>query len=174
MTEKISIILGSSRSQGNTNTLVEAVLDGRNSQTFDLNKYSISHFDYNHKNQNDSFLTIAKQISKSRTIVFATPVYWYSMTAQLKKFFDRMTDIITIRKKIGRALAGKNTFLLSCGTDKALPKGFEVPFDFTSRYFKMKYRGAFYWYVKNRNELKDMEAKDRMKAKRFGDKIFSA
>ncbi|HXL74033.1 MAG TPA: flavodoxin family protein [bacterium] len=171
---KVSIILASSRSDGNTNALVKAILDSRTARIYDLNKYSISHFDYDHKNQNDSFITIAKQISNSKTIVFATPVYWYAMTAQLKTFFDRMTDLVTIQKKIGRSLAGKNTFLLSCGTDKALPKGFEIPFDLTSRYFKMKYRGAFYWHVKNKNELKDLEVKDKIKAKRFGDKIFSA
>lgn len=174
MAEKVSIILGSSRSDGNTKALVKAVLDGRTAKNYDLNKHSISYFDYRHKNQNDSFLTLANQISKSKTIVFATPVYWYAMTAQLKTFFDRMTDLITIRKEIGRSLAGKTTFLLSCGTDKALPKGFEVPFDLTSRYFEMKYCGAFYWYVKSRNELKDMKVEDKVKAKRFGDKIFSA
>jgi putative NADPH-quinone reductase len=174
VTKKVSIIIGTSRSDGNTITLVKAALAGRTSQTFNLNKYPIGYFDYNHKNQNDSFATIAKKVSRSKTIVFATPVYWYAMTAQMKTFFDRMTDLITIRKEIGRSLAGKKVFLLSCGTDKVLPKGFEIPFALTSRYFKMKYCGAFYWYVESRNKLKDMDAKDKIKAKRFGDKIFSA
>lgn len=86
MTEKISIILASSRSNGNTKALVKGVLGGRTAKIFDLNKYSIGHFDYNHKNQKDSFLAIAKQITKSKTIVFATPVYWYAMTAQMNFF----------------------------------------------------------------------------------------
>ena len=48
-------------------------------------------------------------------IIFATPIYWYAMSAQLKTFFDRMTDLLTIHKPLGRQLRkGKKMFLIAC------------------------------------------------------------
>lgn len=61
-------------------------------------------------------------------IIFATPVYWYSMSGLMKTFFDRLTDLVTIQKSVGRKLKGKETFLFAVGTDDLLPAGFTIPF----------------------------------------------
>jgi multimeric flavodoxin WrbA len=70
------------------------------------------------------------------------------MSSQMKTFFDRTSDLITIRKDLGRGLEGKETFLVSTGTQASLPEGFEVPLKRTSEYFNMKYRGHLYLSVK--------------------------
>ncbi|MCP4458779.1 MAG: NAD(P)H-dependent oxidoreductase [Cytophagales bacterium] len=37
----------------------------------------------------------------------ATPVYWYSMSGIMKVFLDRIYDVLTIEKELGRKLHGK-------------------------------------------------------------------
>ena len=62
----------------------------------------------------------------------------------MKNFFDRLTDLLYEHKNIGKALEGKNTYLISSGSDDSLPSGFETPFALTSKYFGMNYKGSFY------------------------------
>ena len=40
----------------------------------------------------DDFLGVAEAMVDAEAILFATPVYWYSMSGRLKRFFDRLTD----------------------------------------------------------------------------------
>lgn len=77
-------------------------------------------------------------------IVFATPVYWYAMSGLMKVLFDRFTDLVTVRKDLGRQLKDRRVFLIACGADPDLPEGFEVPFRRTADYLAMKYCGSFY------------------------------
>lgn len=58
--------------------------------------------------RNDDYLNLMKQIlEKYETLILATPVYWYSMSGIMKVFFDRLTDLLTIEKELGRKLRGK-------------------------------------------------------------------
>jgi multimeric flavodoxin WrbA len=83
--------------------------------------------DYTHSNAGDDFLNVVERVPIAKTIVVATPVYWYAMSAPMKIFFDRMADLMQTAKEKGRELAGKNTRLLSTGEETLLPDGFEVP-----------------------------------------------
>jgi hypothetical protein len=66
------------------------------------------------------------------------------MSSPLKIFIDRFSDLITTHRDIGRGLRGRKTYLLATGTDNALPPGFEKPFELTSKYFDMEFRGSLY------------------------------
>ncbi|WP_291800231.1 flavodoxin family protein [Lutibacter sp.] len=56
----------------------------------------INHFDYDFNND-DGFLPLMKNvIEKYDTIIFATPIYWYSMSGVLKVFFDRLSDLLHV------------------------------------------------------------------------------
>ena len=78
-------------------------------------------------------------------IILATPVYWYTMSAQMKIFIDRLSDCLRARKDIGKNLAGKHIFVLaSYGT--SLPEYFDAPFRQTCQYMKMQYGGSFLHY----------------------------
>ena len=131
---KIGIILGTSNSDGNTRALVNAFSSKIDATIFDLSKYNISFFDYSHDNQDDDFLSLIKELIEFDHIILASPVYWYSISAQLKVFVDRLTDVITIEKTLGRRLRGKSISLLSTGTDKALPDCFAAPIELTAKY----------------------------------------
>ena len=111
----------------------------------DLNKIKISPYDYKNKNKNDDYLGLMEKILTYNSIILATPVYWYTMSAQMKIFFDRLTDCMSIRKDIGRKLKGKRVYVLASYTSPA--KGFEDPFSQTCKYMKMHYGGCFFHYA---------------------------
>lgn len=102
-------------------------------------------------------MQIIEEILLSDKIIFATPIYWYSMSGLSKIFLDRLTDLVTINKPVGRQLKGKETFLFAVGTDDLEPPGFAVPFELTSKYFGMKYIESFYFSTKKIKTEKDEE-----------------
>jgi multimeric flavodoxin WrbA len=57
--------------------------------------------------EDDGFKPIAEKMAAAEGILFATPVYWYAMSAPLKIFFDRLTDMTENLKALGKQLAGK-------------------------------------------------------------------
>jgi len=146
--KKILVIFASSRSDGNTSKAMNAVIAGRNLEVINLLEKNISPYDYEGRNRDDDFLELAEKMTKSDVIIFATPVYWYTMSAQLKTFFDRFTDLITIRKDLGRALKGKLCYVIATGADTMLPQGFESPISATCAYLDMIYKGSLYCYVR--------------------------
>ncbi len=86
---KIAIIQGSSRSNGDTRFVAEQLASQINASVYDLNKYKISQFDYDHKNVHDVFIPLMeKLIGNYDHFIFATPVYWYTMSGYMKVFFE--------------------------------------------------------------------------------------
>lgn len=119
---------------GNTGGLAREVADLLQAEIIDLQDLSISYFDYEHKNSSDDFTPLIDTLVASDFIIFATPVYWYSMSAQLKTFFDRFTDLLTINKETGRRLRGKPVAVLATGTDATLPLCFTSRFELIAGY----------------------------------------
>ena len=66
----------------------------------------------------------------------------------MKVFFDRLNELLSTHKPLGKALKGKRTYLISTGSESELPLGFETPFKLTSEYFEMNYIKAFYLPIK--------------------------
>jgi len=87
----------------------------------------------------DDFQIVVGRMLEHQQIILATPVYWYAMSGLMKTFFDRLTDLLSNpeARKLGRALAGRNVWVLATGTDEKLPAGFGVPFQKTAEYFSM-------------------------------------
>ena len=142
MGNKKVIIVGSSRSNGNTSKIVDKISAQINADVIDLRDYSISYYDYESENRADDFLPlIASIIEKYDTLVFATPVYWYTMSGIMKVFFDRFSDLIRIEKELGRKLRGKNMFVISNSDDDTLDYDFHLPFRLSAEYLGMKYLG---------------------------------
>jgi multimeric flavodoxin WrbA len=77
---------------------------------FDFNVYPYNYLGNYHLS--DNFMDIIEEILHYDKIIFATPVYWYSMRGLMKTFFDRLTDLVTTNKTVGRGLKGKGTFYL--------------------------------------------------------------
>ncbi len=132
-------------------------------QLIDLLDHPIAHYNYAHTYPPaDQFIPLVEKILEEEVIVLATPVYWYAMSALMKTFFDRLTDLITIAKPMGRNLQGKSLFVIATGSDRQIPLGFEHPFEKTARYLKMHYGGCLYYSVKHpaEKEVLDIQISD--------------
>ena len=140
----IAVVLGSSRSDGNTRRAVELVFGGRPAVLVDLSRLEVRPFDYRRRGRGDDFRSVMERLLERPVWVLATPVYWYAMSGQMKAFVDRFSELLTERKAEGRRLRGKDVVVIATGTDPALPDGFESPFRQTCDYLGMRYGGALY------------------------------
>ena len=135
--------MGTSRPQGNTHQLAQLYINYTTADFFPKN-YCITPFDYQHQNINDDFIALISNLVKYDHIVFATPVYWYSMSAQMKILFDRFSDLLNVEKALGRKLRHKKCSVLATGFDQSLPNCFLQPFVLTASYLGMEYVDCFY------------------------------
>ncbi len=158
------IILGSSRSNGNTFKICQRLQEQTSYDLIDLKAKNISIYDYEHKNKDDDFLPLIKKIvAEYEVIIFATPIYWYSMSATLKIFFDRISDCLSIEKETGRKLKGKHMAMLSCGSDDEIFDGFTMPFIQSANYLGMNYIGDVHTWLEE-DETISAEVAERLNA----------
>jgi len=152
---KIVVIVGSSRKNGDTTEIVNHLIKESNWDIIDLNNYEIGYYDYEHLNRNDDYLSLMKRIIENYdTLIFATPVYWYSMSGIMKVFFDRITDLLEIEKDLGRKLREKKMGVISCSTGNNLGDYFWLPFSETAKYLGMEYLGDIHTIVGENNSQK--------------------
>ena len=140
------IILGSSRSDGHTMKAILTLTEDQRIPIINLQDKNISHYDYANLNHEDDFLPVAEYMLSHNPLILATPVYWDSMSGIMKTFLDRWSDLITIRKDLGRQLEGKDLYIIASYGGGGLPRGFEDPFIQTCDYLKMHYKKCFYYY----------------------------
>lgn len=157
------IIFGSSRSNGNTRKIVDLVVSNKQYEFLDLNKIDISYYDYKHENIGDDFIPLIEKIVKHDKVVFATPIYWYTMSAIMKTFLDRITDLLTIKKDLGRKLKGKQAYLIAVDGGNRTNE-FENTFKNIFNYLDMDYKGGLFCYSGDNQVLISQNNK---KIKRF-------
>jgi multimeric flavodoxin WrbA len=137
-----AIILGSNRKDGETSNAIRILVEKSGWDLIDLNDYNFSYYDYEHKNAGDDYIPLMRRVlADYDALIFATPVYWYSMSGIMKVFFDRFTDLLTIEKDLGRQLRGKSMAALSCSVGNHLGDLFWLPFSETAKYLGMNYIG---------------------------------
>jgi multimeric flavodoxin WrbA len=164
------VILGSARADGQTRKAVDLAFPPGTAELVVLPDFTIGCYDYGHGNAGDGFDAIAARMAAADKIVFATPVYWYAMSAPLKIFFDRLTDMTENLKALGKSLAGKPVWMIATGVEDVLPDGFEVPFARTADYFGMRYRGCAYLYTGTDNVRRSETEKSLIQ---FGETIIA-
>jgi multimeric flavodoxin WrbA len=168
MQSKGLILQASSRSDGNTRKIVSRLQKDTNYDVIDLAQLRIEHFDYKFKNQDDDFSALIKNIANNyETIIFATPVYWYSMSGLLKVFLDRISDCLIIDKETGRKLRGKSLGLVICGSQPEETIGFDTAIKSAAEYLGMGYLGYVHTWVE------DAELTDSVKSslKSYSEKV---
>ena len=115
---KVLILNGSPRKKGNTSFLVEELKNLAKEQEHEveilvLNDYDINpcqgcfwcYKDYPLKCvQDDVMNTLYPKVIESDVIVFASPIYWFTYSAQLKLFVDRL---VALHVKGGHILNGR-------------------------------------------------------------------
>lgn len=99
---KILGFVGSPRKKGNTDILIDAVLDGAKKKGFDVEKIYLSDLDFSGCIAcegcrltckcvlDDDMKEIYKKLEASDGIVLGSPTYFYNMTWLTKKFLDRL------------------------------------------------------------------------------------
>ena len=152
------IIQASSRSTGNTSKIVNELKLQSGFDVVDLNLLQIGHYDYDYKNRDDDFQPLFKDIvTNYKTIIFVTPIYWYSMSGLLKVFFDRISDFLNDETDYGRKLRGFKMLSVSISNDNRFYDGFEMPFKNSANYLGMTYKGHLHTWVKNNSVSEEVQ-----------------
>ncbi len=148
--ENTVIISGSARKNGDTQKMIDSLRDISGWDVIYLMDYTIAHYDYNHENRTDDYVSLIQHLSSNyTTYIFATPVYWYAMSGMMKVFFDRLTDLLTIEKDLGRSLRGKAMAVVSCSNGSNLGDKFWLPFSESAVYLGMHYLGNLHTLAGN-------------------------
>lgn len=158
--KKIYIIVGSSRNPGNTWTVANELKNFKETELVDLLSLEVSYFDYEHNNRDDDFIPLMKRmLSDASAIVFLTPIYWYTMSAVMKTFLDRFSDLLKIEKELGRRLRGLSMAVLSTSESEDAPIHFDEPFQLSAEYLGMNYCGYEHTVVSNSSLLGEYKKK---------------
>ena len=145
---KSVIIQGSSNLQGNTNLVVNQLKASISADVVHLRDQNILPFDYEFKNQADDFNALMHQLLDDYdSIIFATPVYWYTMSGLMKNCLDRFTDGLLYDKALSKKFEGKIMAALACGSSKEPIEGYFIPFQKSAVYLKMNYLGDVHLWV---------------------------
>lgn len=96
----IAVIYGGTRQDGNTEILTERAVKGLSAEKIYLKDYEIQpiedlrHSPGGFQEINDDYNAIIDRILSHDILIFATPIYWYSMSGTLKNFIDRWTQTL--------------------------------------------------------------------------------
>jgi multimeric flavodoxin WrbA len=100
---RILFLNGSPRRNGNTNHLIDRIIEGMDTTVFEAVKEHIADYNINfclgcgtcktrHRCvQDDDYPALYRQLCAADIICIATPSYWGYVTGHLKVFFDRTT-----------------------------------------------------------------------------------
>lgn len=125
---KITVITGSPRKNGNTFAMVDSFINAAEAKGHEVVRFDAAmrkiggchacmtcfktgkacSFD-------DDFNLIAPHILDADAVVFAMPVYWYSIPAQIKGVIDRMFSFVVA----GKNIAGKKCGVITCCEEDA-------------------------------------------------------
>ena len=89
-------LFASSRRNGNTGQLIDRIAGELAIEVIDLSRQRMSGYDYEHRNRGDDFEPLMRRVLDYDQILFATPVYWYSVCPPMKVFLDRISDFLDL------------------------------------------------------------------------------
>jgi multimeric flavodoxin WrbA len=136
---KTIVIFGNSSKPDQSRSLADEV-----AREFGFKVLDLADYDINNREINDPLIEVIENIIHADTIIFATPVYCYSMSARMKLFMDRLTDLVREDEELKTMLRGKCGLVLSTGTDTIAPKLFEESFSLLLAYLGIEYSGMLY------------------------------
>lgn len=162
------IVLGSSRSDGNTYKCVKHLSSLTGYEIIDLNQKNIRPYNYSKPDEEDDFRScFLKMVNGFEMVVFATPVYWYTMSGILKTFIDRFSDCLTTFKEDGRKLKGMKMGVLSCSNADDRSANFVEPFALSAQYLGMEYLGDIHCYM----DGYELHAESKERISRFAESM---
>jgi len=123
---------------------VDLIATKLNIEVVDLSRVRMSAFDYEHRNRNDDFEPLMKRVLAFDQILFATPVYWYSVAPAMKVFLDRISDFLELPDLLdeGRRLRGKQAYVVCTSIYDEAPASFMNVFRDTFTYLGIHFGGV--------------------------------
>ncbi|OAB43109.1 flavodoxin family protein [Paenibacillus antarcticus] len=143
----IVVLYGSSRRDGNSDTLADLLVEGLDVDRIYLSDYNLQPIvDYRHTEAgaypDDDYHELIDRVLEQDTIVFATPIYWYGISGVLKTFVDRWSQSLRENREHFLAeMSAKKAYVIAIGDDEPHVKGlpliqqFQYIFDFTRTQF---------------------------------------
>lgn len=115
-------------------------------EVIDLASLQISAFDYEHRNRLDDFEPLINRVLQFEQLIFASPVYWYAVSAPMKMFLDRISDLLDIPELLasGRQLRAKSAHVLCTSIEDQASPLFIDAFRETFTYLGMHYGGLLH------------------------------
>jgi multimeric flavodoxin WrbA len=105
-----------------------------------LKKHSLLDYDYAYQNQEDDFQKVIAKVLVHNHIIFATLIYWYGPSTVMKRFIDRISDLLDLHKDQGRRLRGKTMHFLATYLEPRRGKeGFEEFFKRIAEYLGIQF-----------------------------------
>jgi multimeric flavodoxin WrbA len=132
------IIQSSHRKTGTTAAASEELASILQAEIIHLSDHELSHFNYEGPGS-DNFEDLINTIIKHKEVVFATPIYWYTMSGMLKFFLDRISDLLKWNKDLGRKIRGLKMHVISVSGHDDPPEHFTYPFEMTADYLGMTF-----------------------------------
>ncbi|WP_027410438.1 flavodoxin family protein [Anoxybacteroides tepidamans] len=146
----ILVLNGSSRENGNTEQLINVLLEGVAHTRIDLRNFSIRpivdkrHTPGGFTEVADDYDQIIELVRQHDVLIFATPIYWYGMTGQMKLFVDRWSQSLRDpRFSFKEEMKAKKAFVAICGGDDPYIKGLPLiqQFQYIFQFVGLEYMG---------------------------------
>ena len=139
-------LFASSRRNGNTGRLMDRIAGELQIEVVDLSEKAISAYDYEHRNRADDFEPLMDQVLGYEKIIFASPVYWDAVAPPMKKFLDRISDLLDLPDLLeqGRRLRGKTGYVVCTSVYDDASAPFVEAFQGTFKYLGMEYGGCMH------------------------------
>ena len=149
------ILYSSARSKGNTAVIAEYFAEVLQAPVLDLTTRPMAPFSYeNDYPADDSFQEVLQKILPYDEWMLVTPVYWYTMSAQMKIFIDRFSDVLKHYPEQRQAIVGKGMWAICCSSTAEHIPHFFTPFRLTADYLGMEYLGELHSWGGRVQELK--------------------
>ena len=150
---KIVVITGSPRRDGNTFAMTDAFVKAAEARGNSVVRFDAAFMNIGgcHACMNcyktgkacsfdDDFNKIAPAILEADAVVYAMPVYWYSIPAQIKGVIDRIFSLVVG----GKDVAGKKCGLITCCEehDATVMDGVRIPVERSAALLKWEMAGS--------------------------------
>lgn len=144
---KFVTFIGSSRNEGNSELLADLVLkDITHNKIYikDLHIKPIEDLRHTHdgfQDIEDDYDQVIEELQNNDIVVFATPIYWYSMSGGMKNMIDRLSQAIRDERypNLKERLKKIQTIVVIVGGDKPRIKGLPLiqQFQYTFEFLNM-------------------------------------
>lgn len=140
MSKKIVVITGSPRKNGNSFAMTDAFIKAAENRGHTVTRFdaAMKHVGGCHACEtcfqtgkacsfDDDFNTIAPAILEADAVMFSTPVYWYTIPAQIKGVLDKMFSFCVA----GKDIAEKECGIIACceENDMSVLDGVRIPLE---------------------------------------------